>query len=156
MAELAIIGGGLQAMGSMQQGRAAQQEASSMRAMAEYNAAVQRRQAEAERQKARFEQKRQAQAGKRTMAALEARIAKAGGTGSPVAADLAAEQAAELELENLLIGYEGETRAQRSESQAAIDTMQAGIYKKRGKNYRRAGMIGAGTSLLTGFGQYYG
>ncbi len=138
--------------------------------LALFNAAVQRREAEAVRQRARFEGKRQAKRGARVKSALVAKIAAAGGLGSPVAADLAAEQAAELELENLRIGFEGEVLAGRAESQAELDRIQAKLFgrravtqrqiggltrqelKQRAKNIKTAGFFGAGETLLTGFG----
>ena len=132
-----------------------------------------KREAEAVRQKARFAQKRQAERGERIKSALVADIAAAGGLGSPVAADLAAEQAAELELENLLVGFEGEVLAGRAETQAELDRLQAKIFgrrageieqvggitsrafKQRAGRLRTAGFLGAGGTLLTGFGRTF-
>ncbi len=142
----------------------------SLQNIANYNALVMEREAEAIRQRALFGQKRQAERGKRVKSALVAKIAAAGGLGSPVAADLAAEQAAELELENLLVGFEGEVLAGRAETQAELDRLQAQIYgrrvkplrqigrmtsrafEQRARNLRTAGFLGAGETLLTGFG----
>lgn len=156
MAPLLIAGGvGLAVAGKVQEGRVARAEGKSAQNIANFNAAVQEREAEAERQKARFEQTRQAKRGVRVKSAQRAAIATAGGLGSPVAADLAAEQAAELELENLLIGFEGEVLAKRAESQAELDRLQGRLFKKRGKNIERAKQIGAGTTLLTGFGSTF-
>lgn len=142
----------VQAFGQFQAGRAAEAEAKSLRNIAEFNAAVQEREAEAARQKGRFEQKRQAERGARVKSALTAKIAREGGIASPVAADVAVEQAAELELENLLIGYEAETEAKRAESQAELDRLQGEIVREKGRQLRRAKTIQAGTTLLTGFG----
>jgi len=122
--------------------------------IAEYNAAVARQRAAAEKKKAAFAQKRQAKRAEEIKAALEAKIAKAGGAGSPVADDLAAEQAAELELEQLLIGYEGEIASGRELSQAQLDVLQGKLAKQRGKSAARASNIGLGTkgvSMLMGF-----
>ena len=145
----------------------------SLQNIANYNAAVMEREAEATRQRARFGQKRQAVRATRVKSALVSKIAAAGGLGSPVAADLAAEQAAELELENLLVGFEGEVLAGRAETQAELDRLQARIYGRRVKPLRQLGKIttkafrqkakdirtasyfGAGERLLTGFGTAY-
>lgn len=148
---LAMYGAGLAAAGQIQQGRAIQAQAASAESMAAYNAAVQKREAQAIEQKARFEQSRQAKRAARVKSALTAKIATAGGLGSPVAADLAAEQAAELELENLLIGYEGEVGAQRALSQAELDRLSGRMAKRRGKAAVTTSRIRAGTTLLTGF-----
>ena len=149
---LAVLGTGVAVAGQIQQGRAIQAQAATAESMAAYNVAVQKREAAAIEQKARFEQSRQAKRAARIKSALTAKIATAGGLGSPVAADLAAEQAAELELENLLIEYEGEVGAQRALSQAELDRLSGKIAKRKGKAAVRASRIGAGTTLLTGFG----
>ncbi len=149
---LAVIGAGVEAAGQIQAGRAAETEAKSAQNLAEFNARVQEREATARRQKAAFEQRRQAKRGERVKSALTASVAAAGGLGSPVAADLAAEQAAELELENLLIGFEGEVGARRAESQAEIDRLQGKVARRRGKAAVTASRFKAGTTLLTGFG----
>ena len=142
---------------------AARAEGKSRQNIADFNAAVAEQQAKAERQRAGFASKRQAKKAAAIKSALEAKLGQAGGLGSPVAADLAAEQAAELELENLLIGFEGETKARRAESQAELDRLQGKIAKQRGKARGRAANIkvgmqlatlpvgGAGGKLLTGF-----
>lgn len=152
MTQLAMIAGvGLTAAGQIQQGRAAKAQAESTEAMAAYNVAVQRREAEAVRQKARFEQKRAAKRGVRVKSALTAALGAAGGLGSPVAADLAAEQAAEIELESLLIGYEAEIGAERALSQAELDRLSGKAAKRRGRAAVTASRIGAGATLLSGF-----
>ena len=103
------------------------------------------------RARSKFDSIQQAKKAERIKGALQAGIAKAGGAGSPVAADLSAEQAAELELENLLIGYEGETEAKRTLHQGKIAKMKA-------KNAARAANVGFGTQVaslgLTGFSTF--
>ena len=152
-----IIGAGIgmQAIGSIQQGMAAAQQAKAQAAMAEYNAKVAKQQAEARRAAARFEQERQAKAGERVRSGLQAQFGASGGVpseGTPLMIE--AEQVAENELENLLIGYEGEVDAMRSESQAAGFKMQSDVFSSRASNARTAGFIGAGTSILSGLGDY--
>lgn len=185
---LILAGTGVAVAGQIQAGRAAAAQAKaqaviagaqteaqiaqarSLQNIASYNALVMEHEAEATRQRARFTQKRLAERGARVKSALVADIAAAGGLGSPVAADLAAEQAAELELENLLVGFEGEVLAGRAEIQAELDRLQAQIYRRRVKplreigritsrvfeqrarNLRTAALLGAGETLLTGFG----
>lgn len=115
--------------------------------IAEFNAQVAEQQAVAERQRAGFAQKRQAKRGAEIKSALTAKLGA--GLGSPVAADLAAEQAAEIELENLLIGFEGETAARRAESQAVLDRLRGKLAKQRGKAGARAANIQFGVQLAT-------
>ncbi len=123
--------------------------------IANFNAAVQEQQAEAEIQKATFASKRQAKKAAEIKSALTAKLAKAGGLGSPVAGDLAAEQAKELDLENILIGFEGEVAARRAETQAELDILKGKLAKQRGKSKARAANIQFGVlaaTFLTGFG----
>jgi len=136
---LSAAGTGLAAAGQMQAGKSAEDQA-------EFNAATARNEATATRQKARFDRARQAKEGSRIKGALAARAAKSGArtdVGSPVL--VAAEQAAELELDNLLIGFEGETMARKHESQARIDEFGGSVSKQ-------ASRIGAGSTMLQGFG----
>lgn len=146
----------LSAAGQIQAGRVAEAQSKSAQNIANYNAAVQEREALALKQKAAFESKRQAKRAARVKSRLRAALGAAGGLGSPVAADLAAEQAAELELENLLIGYEGEIGAQRALSQAELDRLQGKLYRQKGKAARQASYFRAGSTLLQGFGTAYG
>lgn len=115
--------------------------------IAEFNAQVAEQAAIAAKSKAAFAQKRQAKKGVAIQSALEAGLGKAGGIGSPVAADLIGEQAEELELENLLLGFEGEVLASQAESQAELDRLQGKLAKQRGKSAARAANIQFGTQL---------
>ena len=147
---LTAAGTGLQVMGQIQQGRAAEAEAKSAANMSIYNAKVQEQEARAIEQKSMFDSIRQAKEGEKFMSTLQANIGASGGAGSALMVQ--AKSAEEIELENLLIGYEGQVGAQRARTQAELDRMQAKIYKQQGKSAKRASYIKAGTSLLQGFG----
>jgi hypothetical protein len=140
------------AKGLRAEGRSAQN-------IANYNALVAEQEAEAQRKKAAFGQKRLVKKGEEIKSALTAKLAKGGGLGSLVAGDLAAEQAAEIELERLLIEFEGETAGRRAESQAELDRLQGRLARQKGKNAARRANIQFGTQLallgttfLSGFG----
>lgn len=123
--------------------------------IAEYNAQVAEQEAKAIKARAAFAQKRQAKRAAAIKSALTAKLGAVGGLGSPVAVDLAAEQTAELELENLLIGFEGEVGAQKALTQAELDRLAGRLARQRGKSAARAANIQFGTqvaTLLTGFG----
>lgn len=152
---LITAGTGISIGGTIQAGRVAEAQGRSAQNIAEYNALVQEREAEALRQKAGFESKRQAKRAARVKSTLTAELGAAGGLGSLVAADLAAEQAAELELENLLIVYEGEIGAKKALSQAELDRLQGKLYRQKGKAAREASYFRAGETLLRGFGTAY-
>jgi len=142
-ATLMLAGTALGAFGEYQAGQ-------DQSAMAEYNAKVQEREAQAAEQKAMIESRRQAAEAARQMSTLRARMGASGvisTTGAPL--EIQAEQARQSELENAMIGYEGVTEAQRLRSGAA-QTRYAG------KVAKQASRIKAGTTLLTGFGQAYG
>lgn len=153
---LILAGTGISAAGQIQAGRAAEAEAESARNIALYNAAIQEREAKAIERKGEFEQFRQAEAATRAKSRLRARLAATGAVpdiGTPLL--LQEEQAEELELESLLIGYETQIGAARARSQAEIDRLAGRLAVGRGKAAKRAGLVGAGATLLTGFGAAY-
>lgn len=152
---LIAIGTAVGVAGQIQVGRVAQTQAQSAQNIADYKAAVMEQEAKAIEQRATFEQKRQAERATRIRSALTAKIGAAGGLGSPVATDLAAEQAAELELENLMIGFEAEVGARRALSQAEIDRLTGRVARRRERAAVTAGRIRVGETLLTGFGRAF-
>ena len=134
-------------------------EGKSAQNIAEFNAAVAEQEGEAAKIKAGFEQERQAKRGEAIKSTLVAKLGAAGGLDSPVALDLTAAQAEELELENLLISFEGEVGARRAQSQATLDRLQGRLAKQKGKAAARRANIGFGLQVatlaapfLTGFG----
>jgi len=156
MGWLALVGTAVSAGASVQAGAQAEQAAKAQQNIANYNAAVMEREAEAALQKAAFEQTRQAKEAGRVKSRLRAKMAASGvmvGVGTELLIE--EEQAAELELESYLIGYEAQTVAARARSQALIDRMGGRLAMRRGKAARTAGYARAGTTLLTGFGEYY-
>lgn len=124
-------------------------EGKSAQNIAEFNAQIEEQNAIAVKNKALFEQQRQAKKGTAIKSSQIARLAKGGGLGSPVTGDLVAEQASELELENLLIGFEGEVAAQQRLSQAELDRLSGRLSKQRGKSAARAANVGFGIQLAT-------
>jgi len=140
-----IIGGA----GQIQAGRVAAAEAKSAANLAEYNALVMEQEAKAIRAKGTFEQVRQAKSAARVKSTLQKDVLAQGALGGGL---LEEEQAAELELEGLLIGYEADVEARRAESQAKLDRLSGKFALQRGKSARQASYFGAGATLLTGFG----
>jgi hypothetical protein len=151
---LLIAGAGLAAGGQVYSGMAANAEGKDAQKIAEYNAKVNEQQAKAIEQKTIFDQRRQAEASEREMSSLTAGIGASGATmseGTPLL--IASKQASELDLENQMIGYEGGIAAQQARNEASLNRMQGKFYRAQGKNRATASYIGAGSSLLTGFGQ---
>jgi len=147
------IGIGVQAESQLYAGRAAEAEMISAQNIANYNAAIMEREAKAINQRTIFEQKRQAEEGARKKSALQLWQAGTGARGSEL---LEEELAAELELENLLIGYEGQILEARAKSQAELDRLQGRLYRERGKTMKKASYFQAGSTLLQGFGSMGG
>lgn len=164
MAELAVpllvVGAGAQIAGSFAAARGQEyagevsaQESLTAAAVADYNAKVKEREAQAIEQKSRFESQRQASAAARTMSALEAKLGASGGaTTSGVPLLLLAEQQSESDLENLMIGYEGRVEASRARSEAGLESYQADVLRQRAKNQRKAGKLAGRSTLITGLG----
>lgn len=149
-----LLGGiGLQTASMIQAGRAAEAQAEGEEAMAEYNARVAEQQAKATELKTKFDQRRAAERAQRILGTLRAGLGGAGAIseeGAPLA--LITEQAEELALENALIGYEGQVRAGQFRSQAGLYGMEAQLAGSRAKAAMPAAYLGAGGTLLTGFG----
>lgn len=153
MAELIIAGAGLMAAGHLQGGRAAEKEGQAAYKMGLYNQQVQEREARAIEQKTAFESLQQARRGRRAVGKARAYAATRGAvTGEGAAADIVDEQYAEMELENMLIGYEGRMQAGRARQKGKLDVYRGRMAKRRGRQAKKASYIKAGATLLTGFG----
>ena len=132
-------GAGVSAIGQIKAGQAAKQEAESQQAVANFNAQVQRREAQAIEQRTEFEQVQQAKEAGRRQGTLRAALGASGvvtGEGTPLL--LEATQVIEDELENLLIGQRGQVAAGRARSQASIDIEQARLFGAKGRAARTA------------------
>lgn len=150
---LAAAGIGMQAGAAIQAGRAAEAQAKASKGMADYNAAVAEQNAKMVAEKTKFDQRRHIRYARRVMGKLRAKQAVGGARLDVGAAFLvASEQAYELELENLLIGYEGQIEAGRWRSQAAGFRLRGEYAEMRGEAAKRASLYKAGATLLTGFG----
>ena len=155
MADILLIAGiTTTTVGAIQGGRAAAAQAKSEQRIADYNALVMEREAKAIEQKTRFDLRRHAEHARRTKGKLVTKLAGSGavmGEGTTLA--LEDEQIAEMELENMLIGYEGGRYAAKARAKGALDTISGRAARLRGKSARTASYYQAGGSLLTGFGQ---
>jgi hypothetical protein len=156
-AKLGLMAFGTMAVGQIYAGEAARTQAENEAAIAEYNAQVAEQEAKQVEARSAFESMRQAEAAARIQGLLVANLGITGAVmteGAPLL--LRARQEVELELENILIGYEGRTGASRARSQAALYGMEAGAATQRGRAARTASYIGAGSTLLMGFSQFGG
>lgn len=126
---------------AVEQGRAASKAA-------RYNAALAEQEAEQERQRGRFEERRSRVRGKALLSAIQSGYGTAGVASEGTPLLVQAEQAGEIELEALLLRHGGETAALRSTSEARLQRF-------RGSQLRRESTIRAGTTLLTGAARAY-
>jgi hypothetical protein len=136
---LMLAGVGMQAYGQYQAG----QEAA---ATAKYNQQVKEREAQAAEQRAMVESRKQAQAAARKMSEIRAGLGASGAittAGAPLS--IVGEQALQSELENLEIGYEGLQEGTKLRAEGEM-------IRREGRAARSAARIGAGATLLTGFG----
>lgn len=125
--------------GAIQQGKAAKDAA-------DYNAAVARNQAIAERQKAQFDADRDRDATRRLLSLQNAQFLASGVEVSGTPLLVMSDQAAQGELDAQAIIYGGTVRAQGFENEATMQTM-------RGKAAQTSSYFKAGGSLLTGGGK---
>ena len=149
-----VLGGiGLQAFGAIRAGQATEARAEGEEAMARHNQAVKEQSAKAAEMKAKFDQMRQAKRGQRVLGTLRAGLGASGAVTSEGAPeDIVIEQADELALENALIGHEGQVTAARERSAGDIFGMEAELAGSRAGRAGTTGLIGAGATLLSGFG----
>jgi len=153
---LTVGGLGVAALGQIQAGQAAAAQAKGQEAMAQYNARVQQQEAEMAAQQSLYRQSLHNREMSRAQGALLANLAASGvsaSEGTPLL--IQQTQATEAEMDRLMIAYQGQISSGRSMSQASLDRLQGSIYGQRAKNEATTGYLKAGTSLLTGFGQYF-
>ncbi len=145
-----IVGGSLTALSQVQQGRAARQAGRTQETIAQRNALLAERQAEAEQQAAIAEARRQEREGEVLKGRQRALFAKAGvlARGTPLA--VLVETAETLEAERLTILREGAISAAQRRGQAGVLRAQGAAAKARGKAaFRGARLAAAGTILTT-------
>ena len=134
-AATAVIGAGVSAVSSMQQGKSAQN-------LANYNAQVAQNDAIAARQKAEFDARAQERQAKLFAGTQRASMAGTGGElldmGDVI--DMSAEEA---ELENLAIRYGGEMGYRAGQQRATVSGFEGAVAKQKATGQ-------AASSLLTG------
>ena len=137
---------------TIQQGRIADAEGRAQARLNERNALILEQDADARDRKTRFDQLRQVVSGAKVQGRLLAGLGASGArldVGAPIR--LLSDQAEELELDMLLIGYEGAIEARQLRNQAVIQRFQGSLAKARGKNARRASYGQAVAGLLSDF-----
>lgn len=164
----AIIGGGIfQAISTIEQGRAARAQGEAeagifaqQAAIAERNALLAERQAEAEQQAAVEAARQQEREGEALKGRQRALFAKAGVLARGTPLSVIVETAENLEADRLTILREGFISAAQARGRADISRLQAGVSvargvaaKARGRAAGRAATLAAGGTILTTVGQ---
>jgi uncharacterized protein YqkB len=140
--------------GQIYSGLAANAEGKSAENMSRYNAAMQEREAQQIEQQTAAQQKLQAEQADRQMSTMRAGLGASGAVtteGAPLL--IQSTQAIQNEYDNMMTGYQGSEQALAARSQGQLDLLQGKIDRTKGKNAMYSSFIGAGSSLLTGFGK---
>ena len=129
----------------------------------QYNATIQKQNADAALQQSASEQARQNRRARQIMGEQRAATAQSGTGFGGSNADLLDQSATLAELDMLNIAYEGQMRARGYEIQAQGEEYSAEVNRSNARNARRTGIFSAGTgifsagrSLLTGARSGYG
>lgn len=122
----------------------------------QYNATIDRQNADTALQQSASEQARQNRRARQVMGEQRAATAQSGTGFGGSNADLLDQSATLAELDMLNIAYEGQMRARGSEIQAQGEDYSAGVNRGNARNARRAGIFNAGRGLLTGTSRGYG
>ncbi len=150
---MALIGGGMAAGGKILGGFFGANQKKNEAAIAKYNAAVMRNQAESIRMRTKFQQERTAEESARIEGELRSSIGGAGIVSTQGAPLLAlALQKSEADLQNYLIGYEGRLEAAQAENKALEFDMQKRWARIGARQAVVGGFLGAGASVGQGWG----
>jgi hypothetical protein len=156
-AAIMLVSAAISAGGQAYSGMAANAEGKSAQNMANYNASLSEREAQMTEQKTAIQQKQQAGEAERRQSTMIANMGASGvvGTsGTPLL--IQAQQAEQDELQNLMIGFEGAEQARGLRSEAVLQRLEGKKARMKGKAERTGKFIGAGSTLLSGFGQALG
>lgn len=149
-----LVAAAVQAVSSIQAGKAQAAQYESAARAQEYNAAVSRQRAEATQAVTGQREQAQRREAMLVMGKQRAAAAQAGFGLGGSAADVERQSQVMAELDALNIRYEGALEAKGLLDQASLDTFQAGASRSAGSAAKTAGYLGAAGSLLTGTGNY--
>ncbi len=149
---LAAMAIGAQAGGSILKGFFEANQKKNEAAVAKYNAAVMRNQADSIRMRTKFQQERTAEESARIEGELRVSIGGAGIVSTQGAPLLAlALQKTESDLQNYLIGYEGRLETAQAENRALEFDMQRKFARIGARQAMIGSFLGAGVSAMQGW-----
>lgn len=147
----AAVGGIVQGVGIYQQGKAQKNMARFNAKMAERNAIIQRNNSLQARQQASIEADRRRRLAKRIQGKFRADAIKSGSTLSGSVNDILYDTALEQEQDALTELYKGQVSGQAFATKAVESEAEADITRAQGAARYKAGLWGAGGTMLTGF-----
>jgi multidrug resistance efflux pump len=153
---LTIASTAVSAMGAIEQGKAAQQEANARAQANIYNAKVKEMQAGIERQQANAREEQQRRRARQVLGQQRGAIAESGVGFIGSALDIAEESATRAELDALTIRYEGELASKGLLADAEQERYESKVNVMAGKNAMRGAYLSATSALLSGGTKYYG
>ena len=155
MEVFAIASAAASAVGAIQQANAQAANMEAQAKMARYNATVNDNNARAASEQAAFKEDQQRRQFRQLQGQAIAGLSQSGLGFSGSSLDLLKQNEVNNELDNLVIRYEGQNKANAFKSQAAIDRTNAGIYDSNAKSAITGGYINAGAGLLSSASNYY-
>jgi hypothetical protein len=153
---LMIASAAISAVGSIQAGQAAQDQANAAAQANQYNAKVKEMQAGIERQQANAREEQQRRKARQILGEQRAGIAQAGIGMMGSALDISEESATRAELDSLTIRYEGELAAKGMLADAVAERYEAGVNRMAGRNAMTGAYLSAGSAILSGASRYSG
>lgn len=151
-AALLIAGGGLMAYSAIREGQIAAAQGSFEKKLAIANQQALERQAKAEREASRFEEKREARKRKIVMATQRAAVAKSGIGLAGATLSVLADTAFQFSLSRNLILRRGLMRGRELKQRGQIELAKGRWAKTMGTQARRLSYIKAGASILGSVG----
>ena len=145
-----VASSAMQAVGAIQQGKAAEANAQSQANAARYNAQVKEMQAGVERQQANVREDQQRRKARQILGQQQAAVAQSGTGFMGSNIDVIDQSSYAAELDALTIRYEGEMRAKGLLAEAEQEEYYAKSALVAGKNAKRASYVAAGSALLSG------
>ena len=145
-----VASSAMQAVGAIQQGKAAEAQAQAQANANRYNAQVKEMQAGVERQQANVREDQQRRRARQVLAQQQAAVAQSGTGFMGSNLDVIDQSSYMAELDALTMRYEGEMRAKGLLAEADQERYYAQAALAAGKNAKRASYFAAGTALLSG------
>ncbi|HYD35956.1 MAG TPA: hypothetical protein VD999_07900 [Vitreimonas sp.] len=153
-AAFALIGAGISAIGQISSANAAADQYKSDAKMAMYNSQIADENAQRELDAAALEESMQRDRLRRTIGTANTQRAKSGITQTGSSLFVQDDSIIQGELDALMIRNKGDLAANNYRSQSAIYKVQASQLRQAAKNTKKAGRIGALTSLIGGAASY--